>query len=145
MIRLFASDDYSSAFALWRSLPEMGLRHLDDSQNGIARFLARNPQTCFVAEYDGNIVGTILSGHDGRHGFLYHVAVAPAFRKHGYGKRLVDAALTALKNEGIRKAALVVHAHNETGITFWERLGWTKRNDLIYYDNTLTDQSQSNG
>jgi ribosomal protein S18 acetylase RimI-like enzyme len=141
MIRLFTLEDYPSAYALWQSMPEMGLRHLDDSQTGIGRFLARNRKTCFIAENDGNVVGTILSGHDGRRGYFYHVCVAPAFRKRRYGERLVDAALAALKEEGIHKVALVVYAHNETGIAFWERLGWTRRNDLVYYDKALINQN----
>jgi ribosomal protein S18 acetylase RimI-like enzyme len=136
-IRLMTAADYPQVYALWRSTPGMGLNNLDDSAEGIARYLQRNPTTCFVAEEAGTLIGTILSGHDGRRAFIYHLAVAAPYRRQGIGKALVEAALEALRAEGIHKAALVVMADNAAGNAFWEQLGFTTRPDLVYRNREL--------
>lgn len=134
-------EDYSAVYSLWLSCKGMGLNNLDDSEEGISRFLARNPSTCFVAE-DGGIVGAILAGNDGRRGYIYHTAVSPEYRERGIGRELVEAALKALEALGISKAALVVFARNEDGNAFWERLGFTPRNDLIYRNKAMAEMSR---
>ena len=138
-IRIMTIADYDKVYKLWTSCKGMGLNNLDDSEAGIAKYLARNPETCFVAEADGMIVGVILCGHDGRRGYIHHTAVREAYRGRGIGARLVDAALDGLRREGIGKAALVVFAHNEMGNAFWERMGFTQREDLCYRNKTLTE------
>ena len=132
--------DYNDVYALWIGTPGMGLNSLDDSQEGIARFLARNPSTCFTAREGERLAGVILSGHDGRRGFIYHTAVDPAFRNRGIGRSLVEAAVSALKAEGIAKAALVVFRHNTSGNGFWEKLGFQAREDLVYRNKAITSQ-----
>jgi ribosomal protein S18 acetylase RimI-like enzyme len=134
-----ATVDYPQVYALWRSTPGLGLTNLDDSAEGIARYLQRNPSTCFVAEEEGDLIGTILSGHDGRRAFIYHLAVAEPNRQQGIGKALVEEALAALHAEGIHKAALVVMANNATGNAFWEQLGFTTRPDLVYRNRELDE------
>lgn len=134
-------EDYSAVYSLWLSCKGMGLNDLDDSEEGISRFLARNPSTCFVAE-DGGIVGAILAGNDGRRGYIYHTAVSPEYRERGIGRELVNAALKALEALGISKAAMVVFARNEDGNAFWERLGFTPRNDLIYRNKAMAEMSR---
>lgn len=140
-IRKFEIEDYDAAYILWRKMPEMGLNDLDDSREGIAKYLKRNPHTCFVAdaEDDNGVVGVILGGHDGRRGFIYHTCVASENRYNGIGTRLVNAALEALRAEGISKVALVVFARNEGGNAFWERLGFTARPDLNYRNKALVE------
>ena len=115
----------------------MGLNTIDDSREGITRYLKRNPNTCFVSEHDRTITGAILAGHDGRRGYIYHTAVNPAYRHQGIGTALVNAALHALANEGIIKVALVVFSRNDAGNAFWERLGFTARGDLTYRNKAL--------
>lgn len=90
-IRKMSIDDYEDVYALWTSCKGMGLNNLDDSKEGIERFLLRNPETCFVAEENKKIVGVILSGNDGRRGYIYHTSVNPKYRKQGIGKSLVAA------------------------------------------------------
>jgi ribosomal protein S18 acetylase RimI-like enzyme len=138
-IRLFTLADYPALFALWNSLPgfNQGLRSIDDSEAGIAKFLQRNPNTCFVAEEDGKIVGGILAGHDGRRGYIYHAFVHPDFQRQGIGKLLADSACEALKAEGITKAGMLVFGTNEQGNAFWESQGWQTRPDLVYRNKTL--------
>ncbi|MBQ7848878.1 MAG: GNAT family N-acetyltransferase [Clostridia bacterium] len=130
-------EDYDAVYDLWLHTPGMGLNTADDSREGIARYLRRNPQTCFVAEEDGRIAGVILSGHDGRRGFIHHTAVHPDFRRQGVARRLVDCALAALEAEGIHKAALVAFRRNEGGNAFWERVGFTVRDDLVYRNRAI--------
>lgn len=138
-IRLLTPNDYPGITAFWRQSPGMGLNNLDDSPEGIARYLQRNPSTCFAAEEEGELVGVILSGHDGRRAFIYHLAVAGPYRRQGIGKALVEAALAALRAEGIHKAALVVMTNNAAGNAFWERLGFTTRPDLVYRNRELDE------
>ena len=137
-LRLLTMDDYNSIYALWSSTPGMGLRTLDDSNEGIERFLKRNPTTCFAALNDmESIIGVILCGHDGRRGYIYHMAVAPECRRLGIGTMLVDAALEALRQEGIHKAALVAYSTNEAGNRFWESIGFSERKDLVYRNKVI--------
>lgn len=136
-IRVMHKEDYERIYDLWIHTPGMGLNNVDDSREGIGKFLKRNPSTCFVAENDGEIFGVILCGHDGRRGFIYHTTVKLAYRKQGIGKKLVDAAMNALEEEGIQKTALVVFSHNDTGNAFWEKLGFTSREDLTYRNKLI--------
>ncbi len=136
-IRLMGPADYDRVYALWLSCKGMGLNDVDDSREGIGRYLARNPQTCFVAEEEGCIIGVILSGHDGRRGFIHHTAVSPDCRCRGIGKTLVERALAALAGQGITKVALVVFARNQTGNGFWEKMGFSAREDLVYRNRAL--------
>lgn len=104
MIRVMQMEDYDQVYALWSRIHGFGLRSVDDSREGIRRFLERNPTTSVVAEEDGRIVGAILCGHDGRRGCLYHVCVDEGYRMRGIGKAMVVAAMEALKAEKINKA-----------------------------------------
>lgn len=136
-IRRMTIDDYDRIFALWLSCRGMGLNDVDDSREGIARYLARNPNSCFVSLEADRIVGAVMAGHDGRRGYIYHTAVSPDCRHRGIGSALVQSALEALKQEGITKAALVVFSRNEDGNAFWERQGFSRREDLAYRNRAL--------
>lgn len=130
-------EDYEAVYALWLSCPGMGLNNLDDSKEGIEQYLTRNPETCFVAVEGDEVVGAILSGHDGRRGHIGHTAVRQEYRRQGIGKKLVEAALESLKKQNIRKVSLVVFARNDAGNAFWEKMGFAKREDLAYRDYAL--------
>lgn len=137
IIRLMKIEDYENVYDLWIHTAGMGLNTTDDSRDGIDRYLRRNPNTCFVAEDDGEIVGVIISGHDGRRGFIYHTTVKAEYREKGIGRKLVDAALKALELEGIHKVALVVFDKNTKGNIFWEKVGFTVREDLVYRNKNI--------
>ena len=94
-----------------------------------------------MAEEDGKIVGCILCGHDGRRGCFYHVCVEESYRKHGIGRQMVGASMRALQAEGINKVSLIAFTKNDVGNAFWNRIGWTKREDLNYYDFTLNEEN----
>lgn len=138
-IRNMVISDYDDVYNLWMSCEGMGLNNLDDSKEGIEKFLNRNPETCFVAEIERKVVGVILVGNDGRRGFIYHTAVNPQFRKQGIARSLVETAMLALKQCGINKVALVVFEKNEIANAFWERLEFSTRNDLIYRNKAITE------
>ena len=139
VIRILTQDDYNDALNLWENCEGMGLNDVDDSPQGFARFLQRNPDSCFAAVEDGMLVGVILAGHDGRRGHIYHAAVRGDCRRRGVGTLLVNAAMDALRGLGIRKVALVAFKHNDAGNLFWEKVGFSRRNDLVYRNMTLLE------
>ena len=137
--RIMDISDYEQVYDLWLSCAGMGLNNLDDSKEGIQRFLDRNPDTCFVAQDEQKIIGVIISGNDGRRGYIYHTAVDPKQRHRGIATRLVNEAMGALKALGINKTALVVFSKNTDGNAFWEKSGFTSRQDLVYRNKTITE------
>lgn len=139
-IRKLTIDDYEKIYDLWISTPGMGLNDIDDSKAGIEKYLKRNPNTCFVAEMSERIIGVILSGHDGRRGYIYHMAVSIDYRNKGIGSTLVDTALKALQEEGISKVALVAFEQNKIGNSFWEHKGFSAREDLVYRNKALIEK-----
>ncbi|MCF0116204.1 MAG: GNAT family N-acetyltransferase [Erysipelotrichaceae bacterium] len=132
-------EDYAQVYALWKSCKGMGLNNVDDSKEGIERFLKRNPTTCFVYEIDTTIVGVILAGNDGRRGTINHLAVSDNYRRQGIATKLVDTALSALQQEGITKVNLVVFSRNADGNAFWEAVGFSAREDLTYRNKALVE------
>ena len=141
MIRVMTADDYDGVHALWMKIHGFGIRSIDDSRAGIARFLKRNPITSVVAIEDGKIVGSILCGHDGRRGCFYHVCVDEEYRMQGIGKGMVVKAMEALKEEEINKVSQIAFTRNDVGNAFWKQIGWTKREDLNYYEFTLNEEN----
>ena len=141
MVRVMTIEDYDQVKELWNSIKGFGIRSMDDSREGVARFLKRNPTTSVVAEEDGKVVGAILCGHDGRRGCLYHVCVHKDYRMRGIGKSMVAFAMEALKKEEINKVSLIAFTKNDIGNAFWKEIAWTKREDLNYYDFTLNQKN----
>lgn len=141
MTRVMTIDDYDEVYSLWMSIKGFGIRSVDDSREGVAAFLKRNPLTSVVDVEDGKIVGAILCGHDGRRGCLYHVCVAEGYRMRGIGKAMVVFCMNALKKENINKVSLIAFTKNDIGNAFWNQIGWTKREDLNYYDFTLNTEN----
>ena len=136
MIRTMTMEDYEGVYALWTKIRGFGLRSVDDSREGIERFLRRNPTTSVVAVEDGKVVGSILCGHDGRRGCLYHVCVDEGYRRRGIVK-----AMEELEKEEINKVCLIAFTRNDIGNAFWNTIGWTKRLDLNYYDFVLNEKN----
>ena len=141
MVRVMTIKDYDQVHALWMRIKGFAIRSIDDSREGIERFIKRNPYTSIVAEVDGKIVGSILCGHDGRRGCFYHVCVHADYRMKGIGKAMVVKAMEALKEEHINKVSLIAFTQNDVGNAFWKEIGWTKREDLNYYDFTLNEKN----
>ena len=140
-VRSMQIEDYDQVYALWMTIHGFSIRTIDDSREGVERFLKRNPGISVVAEMDGRVVGAILCGHDGRRGCLYHVCVHENYRKHGIGKAMAVACMRALQAEHINKVNLIAFKSNEIGNQFWKGEEWTFRDDLNYYDFTLNEQN----
>jgi ribosomal protein S18 acetylase RimI-like enzyme len=139
-IREFTMQDYPAAHALWGESEGIILREADSPEN-IRRFLSRNPGLSFVA-YDGeHLVGAALCGHDGRRGYLHHVAVARHERRTGIGSALVERCLEELRTCGIQRCHLFVEKENEPAKAFWRRIGWFERSDLSMFSRDLGDES----
>ena len=141
MIRVMTIDDYEGVYELWTSIHGFAIRSIDDSKEGVEAFLKRNPTTSVVAVEDDKIVGAILCGHDGRRGCFYHVCVNPDYRLKGIGKSMVVFCMNALREEKINKVSLIAFTKNDIGNVFWKKIGWTKREDLNYYDFTLNEEN----
>lgn len=121
--------DYEAVVRLWRQTEGVGLNESDERE-AIEAFLGRNPGLSRVGEHGGDIVGAVLCGHDGRRGYLHHLAVAKAHRRQGLGRALVEACLADLARAGIPKCNLFLFSDNAEGEAFWKHNGWNRRPDL---------------
>lgn len=140
-IRTMSSADYENVKTLWMTIRGFGIRSIDDSREGVERFIKRNPTTSIVAEKDGEIIGSILCGHDGRNACFYHVCVREDFRRQGIGKTMAVTAMRQLQAEKINKVSLVAYKKNEIGNQFWHKAGWSLRDDLNTYDFVLNEEN----
>lgn len=141
-IRKMTISDYQQVYNLWMACDGVGLNDIDDSRQGVERFLDRNTETCFVAEDNGKVVGVIMAGHDGRRGFIYHTAVDLVYRRQKIGQNLVNQALEAIRKEGIVKVALLVFSNNYAANQFWEKQGFNARGDLTYRNKQLMEMNK---
>ncbi len=130
LVRAMTLADYEGFAALLAGMGGVRLRGAD-SREGVAKYLARNPGHSFVAEAGGRVVGCLLAGHDGRRGYLHHLAVAPAHRNRGLGGALVERALEKLREAGIEKMHADVLPENADGLAFWLKRGWHRRDDIL--------------
>lgn len=140
-IRPMTIEDYDAVYEVWKSISGFGIRSIDDSKEGIARFILRNPGLSVVAERDGMIIGSILCGHDGRRGCLYHVCVRKEYRMLGIGQQMVAFCKEALRKEGINRINLIAFTSNEIGNKFWQTLKWKYRTDCNYYEENLNESN----
>lgn len=138
-LRQVTVQDYDAIYELWNSTEQSrrALNPVDDSREGIERYLKRNPNTCFAAVKDGRIIGVILTGHDGRRAIIHHMCVHPEYRRMGIAGGLVARAEEALKGEGIHKIFGLVFKDNEAANAFWEQQGYSLRTDLNYRNKSL--------
>ena len=141
IVRTMTIEDYQGVHDLWMTIKGFAIRSIDESREGVERFLKRNPATSVVAEENGEIVGSILCGHDGRRGCLYHVCVREDCRMRGIGKSMVVRCMEELEKEKISKVSLIAFTENDIGNAFWKEIGWTKREDLNYYDFVLNREN----
>lgn len=129
LIREMTSEDYDAVYALWQATEGLGLSDAD-SREAIARYLERNPGLSFIAVENEELLGTVLCGHDGRRGYLHHLAVARSHRGQGLGRRLAQRALAALQAVDIHKCHLFVIKSNAPALAFWEANEWQVRTDI---------------
>jgi putative acetyltransferase len=142
IVRSFRVKDCDAVIAVWRRTEGVGLNE-SDTHHAIAAYLRRNPNLSFVVEKNGRIIGAVLCGHDGRRGYLHHLAVASRYRKHGIGRRLVTACLAKLRKAGIPKCNIFIFANNAAGMKFWTHTGWSLRTELRLMQIRLDDSRRA--
>ena len=125
----FTIESYEKVLSLWEQCEGIGLSDSDSKEN-IQLYLDRNPGMSFIAELNNQLAGAVLAGHDGRRGYIHHLAVSPDYRKKGIGRLLVSRCLEELKNSGILKCHILMFNNNSTALKFWESIGWSYRNDI---------------
>jgi len=135
-IRAMTIADFAAVLRLWQDTEGIGLNESDD-RGHIRNFLRHNPGMSFVARCGGEIVGAVLCGHDGRRGYLHHLAVGKAHRQKGLGKKLVNACLAKLRQLEIQKCNIFLFADNAAGGKFWKHNGWLQRADLLMMQKNL--------
>ncbi len=128
-ILTFSINSYDRVIALWNKCDGIELSESDSKEN-IQSFLNRNPGLSFIAEINGELVGAVLAGHDGRRGFIHHLAVSPKYRKNGIGRVLIDNCFEGFKAAGILKCHIFIFNTNISGQKFWTSVGWTYRDDI---------------
>ena len=124
--------DHENLILLWRNCDGISLRDAD-SRQGMQKYLERNPGLSFVAEADARIVASLMAGHDGRRGYIQHLAVDREHRNQGIAGRLLERCLQALRAEGIVKSHVHVLNSNQLGRDFWSRRGWVHRDEIEMY------------
>ena len=132
----FQEDHIQAAIELWQSTPGVGLTPSDTIEH-IKRFLKRNPTSNFIASKNGTLIGTVLCGHDGRRGYIHHLAVEKQHRQQGVASTLIDSALHALFLEDIHKCHSFAFRDNIVGNAFWGNSKWERRDDLAVYSSRL--------
>ncbi|GAA4829687.1 hypothetical protein GCM10023310_03320 [Paenibacillus vulneris] len=138
-IREMKLRDYEQMIELWERIDGLALSEAD-SKDSIAAYLHRNQGLSYICVDKETVVGTILCGHDGRRGFIYHVAVNPEYRQQRIGHRLVETSLTKLREQGIDKCHIFVIEDNEIGNRFWKAAGWEKRSGFFVYSKNTGEQ-----
>lgn len=131
-LRPLTPEDYDAAMALWNATEGMAISAADE-RPAITRYLARNPGLSVAAWHGEKLAGAVLCGHDGRRGYLHHLAVDAEFRRRGLARQLVDAALQALQAEGIERCHLFIYENNQVARDFWTAIGWREREDIAIF------------
>ena len=132
IIREMTIDDYDEVYEMWQITTKRALSKADEKDQ-MERYLKHNAGMSQVAVVDGKIVGTVLAGHDGRRGFIHHMAVLPEFRRKKIGHALAQTAIQQIREQGIDKTHIFCYQNNETGQSFWRDFGFEKREDVFVY------------
>lgn len=136
-VRTMVFSDYDEVYKLWHSIKSFAIRQIDDSRDGIVKFLKRNKTTCVVAVCDGKIIGSILCGHDGREACFYHVCVREDMRNHGVATHMVNYIIDKLNKLNINKIRLVAFKNNKLGNKFWKDIGFVQNKNINIYEKVL--------
>ena len=132
VIREMTIEDYDEVYEMWQTTSQRALSKADE-RGQMERYLSHNKGMSQVAVIDGKIVGTVLAGHDGRRGFIHHMAVLPEYRRKRIGHSLAEKAIEMIKLQGIDKTHIFCYQNNETGQSFWRDFGFNKREDVFVY------------
>lgn len=140
--RAMRISDYDDVLQLWQACEGLSLRDAD-SRGGIEKYLQRNPGLSFVAEENARIYGSIMAGHDGKRGYIQHMAVDISMRNQGIATTLVNRCLAALKKQGVEKSHVHVLKNNQAGRAYWSARGWTRRSEIVMYSFINSDNDNT--
>lgn len=122
-IRPFDEQDLLDVVRLWEAVFPDDPPH-NDPRTVVARKLQTQRDLFLVGSLDGRLVATVLAGFDGYRGWVYHLAVSFDLRRHGFGRRMMEAAENRLREAGCPKVNLQVRATNQVVIDFYRKLGY---------------------
>jgi len=129
--------DLAEMIQFWQGMEGIGLSE-SDSYSALSFYMQRNPGLSWVARNrDRELIGGVLCGHDGRRGYLHHLAVAPDYRRKGIGRALVERCLSSLRELKILKCNVFLFNQNPEGQGFWKAMGWKGREDLVLLQRVL--------
>jgi N-acetylglutamate synthase len=134
-------EDYPKVYDLWNNAGNGIHLRLSDQPEEIKKKIERDPDLFILAEVDGQIIGTVMGGFDGRRGMMYHLAVDKAYRERGIATNLVNELEKRLRAKGCVRYYLLVTKENQEAIEFYENLGWELMDDLLAYGKDLLDIS----
>lgn len=132
-IRTMRLSDYNSVFRLWKQGDIPYRPQGRDSKKNITKQLKQPTSYFLVAEAEKKIIGAVIGTHDGRKGWINRLVVTPSFQKKGVGRRLVEAVEQHYTSIGIDIIAALIEDWNTTSMQAFERLGYTKHTDILYY------------
>ena len=142
MIRAMMIEDYEGVYKLWKQTKGFGIRSIDDSREGLERFLRRNPTTSIVAEEEERLSAVFYADMTEKW-LLLSCSVAEEHRMKGIGTQMAKMAMDALRAEKINQVCLIAFTDNQVGNQFWEQSGWKRREDLNYYDFSLNEENET--
>jgi ribosomal protein S18 acetylase RimI-like enzyme len=129
--------DLAEVIQFWQGMEGIGLSE-SDSYSALSSYLERNPGLSWVVRNrDRDLIGAVLCGHDGRRGYLHHLAVGPEWRRKGIGRALVERCLSSLRELKILKGNVFLFSRNPEGEAFWRGMGWKRREDLVLVQRML--------
>ncbi|MBS1493129.1 MAG: GNAT family N-acetyltransferase [Bacteroidetes bacterium] len=129
-------SDHEKSIELWKQTEGMGFLE-SDTEDALIMYLERNPGMSFVCYYKDNLIGTILGGHDGRRGYIYHLAVNKNYRGKSIGKTLTNLSLEKIKSAGIKRCIIMLKSDNKANGEFWLKSGFERREDLNMFSKDL--------
>jgi ribosomal protein S18 acetylase RimI-like enzyme len=129
--------DYEQVFKLWKSIEKGVHVGRSDTLDEIKKKIARDPDLFLVAELNGNIIGSVIGGFDGRRGLIYHLAVSASFRGKGIGSCLMDEVESRLRAKGCLKCYLLVTEDNLEVADYYQRRGWQAMDTVHLYGKEL--------
>jgi ribosomal protein S18 acetylase RimI-like enzyme len=124
-------DDWPAAYELWRTAGEGVQLRPSDRREEVAKKLGHDPELFLVAEREGQVVGVIIGGWDGRRGWLHHLAVAHSARRLGIGRALVTAVEKRLRAKGCLKVNLLVRRDNQQALDLYRSMGYQDMEPMI--------------
>ena len=132
-IREFCIDDFESVISLWNNAKLPYKPEGRDRKDKIENEILRGNAIFSVAEFKGEIIGSIFGTHDGRKGWINRLAVAPNYKNLGIARKLVSAVEDKLSALGIDIICCLIEDWNTESLEVFKRLGYHQHSNIIYF------------